>query len=73
MFGTSSGRGGRVSASVVDSSGPVGSSSQPGLAEVVEAHVLVLFLDPVNFRVLVFFKLWDDLVVGEGSDLKKHT
>jgi hypothetical protein len=53
----------------VDSSGPVRSSSQSWLAEVVEAHVFVLLLDPVDFRVLVFLELGDDLVVWERSDL----
>jgi hypothetical protein len=69
LFGTSSGGCGGVSTSIVDSSGPVGSSSQSWLAEVVEAHVFVLLLDPVDFRVLVFLELGDDLVVWERSDL----
>ena len=53
----------------MDSAGPVGSSSQSWLAEVVETHVLVLFLDPVDFRVLVLLELGDDEIVGEWSDL----
>lgn len=53
----------------MDSSSPVGSSSQSGLAEVVEAHVFVFFLYPVDFRILVFLELGDNLVVWEWSDL----
>jgi len=69
LFGTSSGRCSGVSTSIVDSSGPVGSGSQSWLAEIVETHVFVLFLDPVNFRVFVFLELRDHLVVWEWSDL----
>ena len=53
----------------MDSAGPVGCSSQSRLAEVVETHVLVLFLDPVDFGILVFLELGDDKIVWEWSDL----
>jgi len=70
LFGTSSSGCGGIPTSIVDSSSPVGSSSQSGLAEVVEAHVFVLFLYPVDFRILIFLELWNNLVVWEWSDLK---